>query len=366
MAILYGTTSEGESLPVEVNEFGQLVAEGLPGEPGPPGPPGLPKLPPDPFEGALLGWKDNTLAWLGEPVPLPENTYGPIINYANGILTLENEVSLPYLTAIFLSDAAGNRWFYTPISSAITNVSGNVLTLTDDTNLANFRVGDAVQAQTTGNLPWNETQFWSDFVSPSGGFGGQVPANAFNGSTGGAGWGTNTNVTATLTIPDGIPCSSLRLYSNNDAGDRGPFIINDTQNLSSDIGTTPAWGASLSVTGGRLNTIQFPVRTGVAEGWALWAVEVDGKLLVDPVLFKIAAIDEAAPSITTDGGTGKVGQVVVGPLKSGEGTVQSTTSDAIILRENNDEWCVGKYVTAPEQNLAARYVYEEELKKKLL
>ena len=43
MAILYGTTSDGETLPVEVNEFGQLVAQGVPGEQGiqgPPGPPG--------------------------------------------------------------------------------------------------------------------------------------------------------------------------------------------------------------------------------------------------------------------------------------------------------------------------------------
>ena len=43
MAILYGTTADGESLPVQVNEFGQLVAQGVPGaqgETGPPGPPG--------------------------------------------------------------------------------------------------------------------------------------------------------------------------------------------------------------------------------------------------------------------------------------------------------------------------------------
>jgi len=34
MAILYGTQSNGETLPVQVNEFGQLVAQGLPGEKG--------------------------------------------------------------------------------------------------------------------------------------------------------------------------------------------------------------------------------------------------------------------------------------------------------------------------------------------
>ena len=46
MATLFGTTASGESLPVQVNEFGQLVAQGLPGpqgeqgEQGPIGPPG--------------------------------------------------------------------------------------------------------------------------------------------------------------------------------------------------------------------------------------------------------------------------------------------------------------------------------------
>lgn len=42
MAILYGTTADGESLPVQVNEFGQLVAQGVPGPPGPEGPQGPP------------------------------------------------------------------------------------------------------------------------------------------------------------------------------------------------------------------------------------------------------------------------------------------------------------------------------------
>lgn len=43
MAILYGTQSNGETLPVQVNAFGQLVAQGLDGakgDTGPEGPPG--------------------------------------------------------------------------------------------------------------------------------------------------------------------------------------------------------------------------------------------------------------------------------------------------------------------------------------
>ena len=37
MAILYGTTDTAEVLPVQVNNKGQLVAEGLPGPQGPQG-----------------------------------------------------------------------------------------------------------------------------------------------------------------------------------------------------------------------------------------------------------------------------------------------------------------------------------------
>jgi hypothetical protein len=36
MAILYGTQSNGETLPVLVDQFGNLLAKGIEGPPGPP------------------------------------------------------------------------------------------------------------------------------------------------------------------------------------------------------------------------------------------------------------------------------------------------------------------------------------------
>ena len=62
--ILFGTQSNGETLPVQVDATGRLVAEGLPGPEGPPGPPGVGQLPPDPEEGQVLGWLNGELAWL--------------------------------------------------------------------------------------------------------------------------------------------------------------------------------------------------------------------------------------------------------------------------------------------------------------
>ena len=72
--ILLGTQSNGETLPVQVDATGRLVAEGLqgeqgiqgpPGPEGPPGPSGEIELPPDPWDGAVLGWNNGELVWIG-------------------------------------------------------------------------------------------------------------------------------------------------------------------------------------------------------------------------------------------------------------------------------------------------------------
>ena len=100
--ILLGTQSNGETLPVQVDAFGRLVAEGLQGPEGPEGPTGPPgpegpsfELPPDPYEGALLGWLNNELAWIGTPpVPIPPGVFGPITdwNSESGILQVEGPI----------------------------------------------------------------------------------------------------------------------------------------------------------------------------------------------------------------------------------------------------------------------------------
>jgi hypothetical protein len=140
--ILLGTQSNGETLPVQVDATGRLVAEGLPGDQGPPGPPGPEgpegpegqlDLPPDPYEGALLGWLNGGLAWVGAPpVPIPENVFGPITNWdPGGVLTVEG-----------------------PIPSGV----GNGVYLTQV-----FQDG----TPTRSDKPWNVEEAWG---SPTGGF----------------------------------------------------------------------------------------------------------------------------------------------------------------------------------------------------
>ena len=99
--ILLGTQSNGETLPVQVNQFGQLVAQGLdgakgdkgdPGEDGAPGAkgdkgdPGEPGADgegvPTPYgdEGSFLWIKDGAPAWTtgGDPGPEPGPGRGPM------------------------------------------------------------------------------------------------------------------------------------------------------------------------------------------------------------------------------------------------------------------------------------------------
>jgi hypothetical protein len=365
MAILYGTTADGDSLPVEVNEFGQLIAQGLQGQPGaegPPGPPGIGQLPPDPFEGAILGWKDNTLSWLGGAVPLPVGTYGPITAYQGGVLTLASTIDLPYLAKFFLSDKLGNEFVWTPSTSLISNVNvagGNVLTLTDDMNISNFRVGDVVQSS------WNQSRIWSDDWTPdatpySG------PSNIFDGDDStyyAVNYTGSTLTPSTAIISPPITGSVIKMLYQKDTNAVG--TVNGTEELPVTGAATYAW-TTLAAT--ELNSVTLTHST--SGSCYLRAIEVDGLQLVDtgisnPSAISITSISTGPPSITTNGGkwlgTDGTGvpdgeRTVVGPEIIGQGSVQSTTGNNIILREDNGGWKVGEYITTTNQAIAARYV----------
>ena len=115
--ILLGTQSNGETLPVQVDDFGRLVAEGLQGLEGPQGPEGPAggafPLPADPYEGALLGWLNGGLAWVGTPpVPIPDYLFGPIVAIENGVITVEGDIPSNVQNGVFVwqTDAAGNLY----------------------------------------------------------------------------------------------------------------------------------------------------------------------------------------------------------------------------------------------------------------
>ena len=83
--ILLGTQQNGETLPVQVNEYGQLVAQGLEGGIGPEGPEGPPGPPGPQGDGVpdYIGVEDGYILMIvaGQPtwVPAQDPSTGPII-----------------------------------------------------------------------------------------------------------------------------------------------------------------------------------------------------------------------------------------------------------------------------------------------
>ena len=115
--VLYGTQSNGETLPVQVDAFGRLVAEGLPGSEGPEGPPG-PEGPEGP-EGPQ-GPPGSSGPGGGSGPPGPEGPPGPSELYANTSVPLEGAGKFgrdtdQYFT--FYGDESGN--YMTQVSQQI-------------------------------------------------------------------------------------------------------------------------------------------------------------------------------------------------------------------------------------------------------
>ena len=78
MAILYGTQSNGETLPVLVDQFGNLLAKGIEGQPGQPGQPGTPGEPGGEGPPGPPGTP-------GEGVPLPYGEEGSYLGIIDGV-----------------------------------------------------------------------------------------------------------------------------------------------------------------------------------------------------------------------------------------------------------------------------------------
>ena len=374
--ILLGTQSNGETLPVQVNEFGQLVAEGLQGPegeqgpPGEPGPPGSIDLPPDPFEGAILGWQNNQLAWLGASIELPADTYGPF-TYANGILEVPQNLDLPYGTQLYMSTETGELTSYLPVSDIIENVNTVseteiILTFASSKDLKYFDIGDVVQ---------KVGEVWSDYggTNTYEGDGGRYDRRkAFNGLTSGFAectLGPNGGDTYwNWEYPSGIPFNKLEIRgSAGQSLSSHALLINDERatNLGSallsvpDINTfTPKFNSPI---GDRLYKISVLAWT---QGIALNGVYIDGEQLVDTDGSQDArVISKADNTITVSGGQwqGRDGTgsssgdtAIVGQVKSGAGSVSVTANNAIALREDNGEWVDGFYVSLNTQKIASR------------
>lgn len=390
--ILLGTQSNGETLPVQVNSFGQLVAEGLQGPEGPQGPPGIGQLPPDPFEGALLGWENGQLAWLGGSIPLPPSTYGPF-TYANGLLEVPQDVDIPYGTRLVMTDAEAVVANYVPLTTTIQNVNEATLTLTfpgavsTNPDLQYFKEGDVVQ----DNSEWNQSEVWSTNIVSNGidsanknkltdndvreTYPNETDFNNNSVRVSGAGAYIRLN-NQNIEVKDSISVLSSNWNTGTNeenykikanGTEIGSYRSTDASNRNKAVWTDFAWSGTLT---------QLEVNGGGAVNGAavkIVAFRIDGKTLVDTGLSgdpgtKFTVISTGYPDSNTmvvDGGKWKgsdgTGDIngdtkVEGPIKSGSGTVSVTFGKAIQLREDNGQWIDGFYVHVPAQKIATRRV----------
>ena len=237
---LTATNPEDSSVvPVACNEKGELLLE----EPiqGPPGNDSDMMLPPDPYEGALLGWLNGGLAWIGTPpVPIPENMFGPIVSWdpQSGYLVVEGEVP----------DTVNNGVYVYQCDEL-----GNYFTEGCDTS-----------------------QVWTDIVSDS--TPNQDPSypitNAFNTDPAVCAMATGTN---DLIFDFGNVfnrvVSKLRVSSNN-----GRNVRVDGDLKGTATGNNPKW-----IDCGEIAFSEIKVSNWSGGGGAIYNIEVDNKLLVDPV-----------------------------------------------------------------------------------
>ena len=375
MAILYGTQSNGETLPVEVNEFGQLIAKGIEGEQGPPGPPGIGQLPPDPFEGAILGWEDGELAWLGGSVPLPAGTFGPYVyDESNQELVIpQNANTLVNGQQLIMSDSQGNlsiAVYSTDVIASVVEVPviGDWYVMASSpTNLADvlangtpyidgqqFQGGEKlIRLNNTGPLS-SGSVFSANGTSP------------FNlDSSTGDGWFSENGTSLTDVVgsygagewiswvySDAYPVSSY--YTEFTNSSVSYTVINVGFGTGPSIASIP--GISLTFATSN-NFDKFQV------GDVVQGLENNE----GPVT--ITAIEPGAvpPSIAVSGGdwrgadgsgsTDPDAQTELIAEWSGTGSVSVGLDGVIRLGATNNEWAEpGYYVTAPEQRIAVRKV----------
>lgn len=317
---LTATNPEDSSVvPVACNSKGELLLEepiqgppgqdgqdGAPGEQGPPGKDGIDgiPLPPDPYEGAILGWLNNGLAWIGTPpVPIPEGVFGPIISWSRESSYLEVEGPIP--------EDVGNGVYV-------------------------YQCDERGDYFTEG---WNTSQVWSD-----GGSGNMTPGwgwdQAFNGKLTTDGSANNANVAMPTENAGGATWvgsidtagKTVKLHYWHQTNGAGQQILINGQAIS----LNPSGGGTVTIqeidisaqAGNAITSMQINRAIGNDGAIGIAGISVNGKILVD-----------SNKSLSM-----RVNQVL------GNGLVGVASADV--------EFSVGKYLFVPGQRVAPWVLYE--------
>lgn len=369
MAILFGTQSNGETLPVLVDQFGNLLAKGIEGEPGPPGPPGIGQLPPDPVEGALLGWEDGVLAWVGGVIPLPAGTYGPFTYDANaGTLTVEQDVSaLINGQQLFMSDNQGNIAQKIVSTNSISNVlnifnqglvAWNAPYNTLPTSWDNMFGAFAYLIYDDQQLVIDTQSLGNTIVSV-----GQDPSGfraGYRGTNDGNSYTTVFDNQNQVQFDGSFPFRYFVAAVKRDLVGQGPasmlinteVISSGTQLLFPDTSSFNYFNVgdvvqepNVTITG-----IDFDNSSMVLSGGSWCGSDGSGDC---------NSVRGQSESTSTENVSSKVSSSETSITKtlSGAGSVLTSSANTIILRSDNGEWVNGFFVTSPEQLIAARKAF---------
>ena len=262
-------------------------------------------------------------------------------------------VTLPQETVVNSLTMAWNQGSSSSIAFSVYGVKADgvlladtstVLTLTNSDGLDEFQVGDVVTAgSTTG--PWTETfrqVLYSSEVTPwSDGTATTVSSGDDDIS---AEAGTQVLMLDRNMLGDGDELTFTRTSGTND------FYIRGSETAEADMAWSPAtYPTNFTVTRTTSTGIYIPpeqryikmMSTGSADSLLY---KVEGTAI--GAVASITAISPSTPSLSTDGGTWNVGEVVTGPTKDVTATFVSadplvpsmTVSDVV------GPWSVGNYV----------------------
>jgi hypothetical protein len=366
------------------------LSEGPPGPPGPEGPAGSIDLPPDPYEGAVLGWQDGELAWLGGSVPLPAGTYGPFIYFPN-----ESRLDVPQDPSalvngqqVYMSDAAGNAISYQIETSAIQGINGNTLTFeSNDPELQYFYPGLVVHDYSFYSGP-TETSEGMDATALFDGSGGE----AIGGTVPECGepprsWCPSSPAEAACQpwsdcavfaglpvevyvgfLTTGLKADSISIPSFNIKTPVRLEITYIDSNISKTVIESLTKGQAYPLINTDISRIELSgTMNGSDYGPAnpKFSVLLDGApIKTNRISYTVESVDLNSMSMTLDRPGFQVGSTVFGPLQSGNGAVLQAIGETILLRQDNKQWIDGFYVTAPEQRIAARKALGSALKKR--
>ena len=358
MAILFGTTSTGTTLPVLVDQFGNLLAQGMPGAEGPPGPPGIGELPANPFEGALLGWENGELVWVDCTPPLPAGVLGPYTyNAAASTLTVPQIPTYSIGDSVFMSDAAGLQASQISSTSLISNVLAN--NNSGPITAEAFNWGNAQNA-IKGNITTRATD--------AGGVAGTIEFSTsiksvykvevytrFYGNGTAKLFLNNNEIysyfqvqdgTRWYTIYDGTEIAFDKYTQQLTSGGSDDFWAIKINDVFVDCNSNPGLLQN-TIPGGSI-VLSFPD----TNNFDLFNV---GDIVQDPYVITNIDITTAAISVnggnwsgsngtSTPGVPPSVGQTSVNRTMSGTGTVDSINGYDVILNNDNGEWIDNYFV----------------------